>query len=118
MVMALSELEFARVRKAMDAFLKQRRPPVHIRPKLDISYRISGQSVEIFEVRPKWRGKPGELHEGPVAKATYVRTRGIWRIYWMRQDLKWHSYEPVAEVGSIDAFCKVVGEDENCCFFG
>jgi len=98
--MALAEIEQARVRRAMDAFMQQRRPSPHIRPKLDLGFRISGQSVEIFEIRPRWRGPSDEKHESPVAKATYVRARGVWRVSWQRRDLKWHSYEPKPEVKS------------------
>jgi hypothetical protein len=116
--MALSELEAARVRRSLDAFLERRRPPPHIRPKLDLAYRISGQSVEIFEIRPAFRAAPNEKTEHAVAKATFVRTRAIWRVFWQRADLKWHSYEPVPTVGSIDAFLKVVSEDAHHCFFG
>ena len=116
--MAFSEIETARVKKAIDAFMQERRPPVHIRPKLDFGTRIKGQSVELFEIRPKWLGKPGETMESPVAKTTFVRTRGVWRVFWMRRDLKWHGYEPMPEVRSIDAFFKLVSEDAYCCFFG
>lgn len=59
--MDLSEIELARVRKALDAFMAKRRPPVHIREKLDLGSRISGQSVEIFEVRPAWHGYESAL---------------------------------------------------------
>jgi hypothetical protein len=116
--MALSELETARIKRALTAFMEYRRPPPHIRPQLDLGFRISGQSVEIFEIRPVWRGKPGEKLEHGVAKATFVRSRGVWRVFWLRQDLKWHGYEPAAEVRTIEAFCKVVHEDAYCCFFG
>jgi hypothetical protein len=116
--MALSEIEAARVRKAIDAFMQERRPPGHIRPELDFGTRIAGQSVELFEIRPKWMGKPGEKMEHPVAKATFVRSRGVWRVFWMRRDLKWHGYEPMPEVTSIDAFFKLVSEDAYACFFG
>jgi hypothetical protein len=116
--MAFSELEMARVRKALDAFMVKRRPPAHIRPELDLGSRISGQSVEIFEVRPVWRGRPGEKMEHPAAKATFVRSRGAWRVFWMRRDLEWHGYEPAPEVESIEAFCVLVDEDAHSCFFG
>jgi hypothetical protein len=116
--MALSELETARVKKALDAFLRERRPPPDIRPQLDLAFRISGQSVEIFEVRPAWRGKPGETMEHPVAKATFVRSRRVWRVFWMRRDLKWHGYEPTPEVKSVEDFCALVSKDPHACFFG
>jgi hypothetical protein len=35
----------------MENFLTRRRPPVHIREKLDINYRIENQSILIFEIR-------------------------------------------------------------------
>jgi hypothetical protein len=114
---ALSELEVKRCEKALATFLVRRRPPAHIRPQLDIAYRISGQSVEIFELRPHWIHKD-ERHESPVAKATYVRTQKHWRIFWMRRDLKWHSYEPQPVAKSIEEFLGIVDKDELSCFFG
>src|SRR5690606_6678422 len=57
--MAFSELETKRVEKAVGKFVEGHRPPPHSRHELDLSYRINGQSVEIFEVRPRWRGAPG-----------------------------------------------------------
>ncbi len=95
--MALSELEAARVRKALGGFVERRRPPPHIRPKLDLGFRVLGQSVELFEVRPVWRGAPGEKQEQPFAKATYVRA---------------------PEVATIEEFVALVHEDRYACFFG
>nr|CEN54961.1 putative integron gene cassette protein [uncultured bacterium] len=116
--MAFSELETKRIERAVGAFIEKRRPPPHIRPKLDLAFRISGQSVEIFEIRPRWRGAPGEITEHPVAKATYIKTQELWRIYWIRADLKWHGYPPTPQVGSIDKFLALVAEDKHACFFG
>jgi Protein of unknown function (DUF3024) len=114
---ALTDIEVKRCKEALATSLVRRRPPAHIRPQLDISYRISGQSIEIFEVRPHWIHKDRK-HESPVAKATYVRTQKHWRIFWMRRDLKWHSYEPQPVAKSIDEFLEIVHKDELSCFFG
>lgn len=116
--MAFSEFEVKRLEKIVGSFVDQRRPAPHIRPKLDLAFRIEGQSVEIFEVRPRWKGAPGETTENPVAKATYVRTQELWRVFWMRADLKWHGYPPAPQVGSIEKFLALVGEDKHACFFG
>ena len=116
--MAFNELEAKRLENAVGSFVNQRRPPPHIRPKLDLAFRISGQSVEIFEGRPRLEGAPGETMESPVAKATYVRTQELWRVFWMRADLKWHGYPPVPRVGSIEKFLALVDEDKHACFFG
>lgn len=115
--MAFNDLERKRVEKAVVAFIEKIRPPQRIRAKLDFGYRIKRQSVELFEIRPRW-DRPEERHESPFAKATFVRTQGVWKVYWMRADLKWHGYEPVAEVAKIEDFLAVVHEDEYRCFFG
>lgn len=115
--MALNDLERKRVEKAVGAFIEKRRPPPSIRPKLDLGFRISGQSVELFEIRPQW-DRPEVRRERSFAKTTYVRTQGLWKVYWMRADLKWHSYQPDAAVARIDDFLAVVAKDEYACFFG
>ena len=115
--MAFSALELRRFERDLAKFMERRRPPPSIRPKLDIGSRISGHSVELFEIRPDWQDN-SKLRESPVAKATYVRTQNRWRVFWMRRDLKWHGYEPNLEVHSLEAFLAVVDRDELCCFFG
>jgi hypothetical protein len=115
---ALSQLEAARVQKAVGAFVERRRPPPHMREEIDLTFRLSGQSVEIFEVRQAWDGPPGEKIKQPVAKATFVRTKGRWRVFWQRRDLKWHGYEPRPEVSTIEQFVALVQEDPYGCFFG
>jgi hypothetical protein len=117
-IMALSEFEFRRAKKIVGDYIERRRPPVHIRPELDLGYRVSGQSIEMFEVRPVWRGEPGGRMEHPIAKATFVKSRSIWKVFWQRADLKWHSYQPCAEVTDLESFIKVVEKDEYCCFYG
>ena len=42
----------------------------------------------------------------------------MWKVYWMRQDQKWHAYPPKLEVNSIEEFLTLVDEDEFACFFG
>ena len=116
--MAFTELGAARCRRIAAKYIDGRRPPPHIRAELDLGFRVTGQSVELFEVRPVWRGAPGEKMESPYAKATYVRRKGTWRVYWRRADLEWHSYEPNAEVDTLEEFLAVVERDEYHCFHG
>jgi hypothetical protein len=98
--------------------MNRRRPPEHIRDKVDLRYRIERQSVEIFEVRPYWRNPTEKKIEEAIAKATYVRTQRVWRVYWQRADLKWHRYDPDPEVTTIEEFLNIVDKDEYSCFFG
>ncbi len=115
--MPLSEFDIKRYEKSVKAFIGKNRPPTHIREELDLGYKLENQSVEIFEIRPRW-DNPKEIIETPVAKATYVNTQGVWKVYWQRADLKWHCYEPHPIAEDIEEFLKVVESDEHACFFG
>ena len=101
-LMPLSELERKRYEKAVSKFVEARRPPPEIRPKLDLGFRLEGQSVEIFEVRPGWRN-PNEKMENSVAKATYVKRAEEWRVYWQRADLN-----RLAGVRYVDALSPIL----------
>lgn len=115
--MAISEFEIKKAEKAIQAFLVKHRPPPHMRHQVDIAYRISGQSVELFEIRPRW-DNPEETLENSIAKATFVKSTGAWKVFWQRADLKWHRYEPAPEVDALEKFLALVDEDKYSCFFG
>lgn len=113
--MAFAEIELARVEKAVGGFCRRRVPP-EISDKLRLEYVVTRHDIVIFEVRPHWN-LPGEKLDTPVAKIKYVRSRNEWRLYWMRQDLKWHLYEPHSG-GSLEELVEVIDQDRLCCFFG
>ncbi len=115
--MSLSEFEIKRCEKALKKFMAQHRPPAHIRNELDLDARINDQSVELFEIRPRW-DEPAEKIEMPVAKATYIKRQELWKVYWQRADLKWHAYDPLPTVKTLEEFLDAVGEDHHHCFFG
>lgn len=114
--MALDGLKALEIINTLEVFLDRRRPPAHIRHQVDISYKIENQSIIIFEIRPHWQKK--EEIESPVAKTTLVKSQNIWKVYWMRSDLKWHGYEPKPFVETIEEFLAVVDEDSYGCFWG
>jgi hypothetical protein len=74
--MAFSEFDIKKCEKLVEQFVQKRRPPPHIRNELDLGFRVKGQSVEIFEIRPMWRN-PSKKIEEAVAKSTYVKTQGV-----------------------------------------
>lgn len=115
--MALSEFEVKKCEQELEAFLKVHRPPAHMRSQLDLGYRISGHSVELFEIRPQW-DNPAQMQELAVAKATFVKTQKCWKVFWQRGDLKWHRYDPAPTVQSLKEFLTLVGQDTHACFFG
>ncbi len=115
--MAIDVLQTLDIIEAMENFIARTRPPEHIRPELDISYKIEGQSIYVLEIRPQW-DNPKITREYPVAKTTFVKTKNHWKVFWMRADLKWHSYQPTPAVKSINEFIKLVEEDKHHCFWG
>lgn len=115
--MAIDTLQTLEVIEAMENFIARKRPPEHIRPKLDIGYKIENQSIIVFEIRPRW-DNPAVIMEHSVAKTTYVKSKNHWKIFWMQADLKWHSYPPKPTVKSVKQFIKLVEEDRHHCFWG
>jgi hypothetical protein len=115
--MAFSEFEAKRCEKLAAAFVEMRRPPPHVRAQVDLGFRVTGQSVEIFELRADWRDA-SQMFEHPVAKTTFVKSRKAWKVLWAHSDGNWHLYKPSPEVRSLEEFLGVVEEDPHACFFG
>jgi Protein of unknown function (DUF3024) len=115
--MAFNDIERARNLAALKAFLERKRPPPHIRSQLDFGCAVVGQVVDVFEIRPDWQDATITRHR-PFARIRFVRSSKQWRLYWMRQDLKWHAYEPSARHASLQSALDVIAADAHCCFFG
>ena len=93
------------------------RPEPAIRDELDIGYTRENSRLEIFEIRPRWRD-PSKIYHSPIAKATFVKSKSIWKLYWMRASMKWVSYQPHPECNTVDEVFAVIKEDAKGCFFG
>lgn len=116
--MAFTDLEIAEHLKVLeDSFWSRRRPPLHLRDQVREGQRFTDQSIELFIVRPAFN-RPGEHIEEPIAKVQFVRSQGVWRIFWKRADGKWHGYRPCLQADSLAEALRVIDEDANGCFFG
>ncbi len=99
-------------------FVDRKRPKEEsVREQLDIGYTYNGKSLEIQEIRPQWND-PSIIHRYSVAKATFIKSRKLWKLYWKRASGKWESYEPKPEVISIEAVLETIEEDAYHCFWG
>lgn len=49
---------------------------------------------------------------------TFTKTQQIWKIYWQRSDLRWHSYPPKPQVRTLEEFIAEVDADPHGCFWG
>lgn len=116
--MAIDGLETTEMILELENFCEKIRPADEsIRKELDFGYTIENQSVFLFEIRPDWKNKEIIRHS-PVAKATFIKTRNVWKVYWMRANLKWYPYNPVPTVSKLKKFLDLVAADEYHCFFG
>lgn len=115
--MAFNDLELASIKRSTVAYTKKHGPPAHIQKQLSWDWVIDKQNVLLYEVGPHWQDA-NKLIRNECVKVTFVRTKNIWQVYWMRADLKWHSYEPNLVVSSFDDFLDVLQADEYGCFFG
>ena len=115
--MSLSKDLIKEIKQAAAKYMYYNRPPLEVRDQLDIGYRIDEQSVYLFEIRPSWNN-PDEKTETPVAKTTYIKSKKLWKIFWMRGNLKWYHYKPEPFVLDISDFFDLVAEDKLNCFFG
>src|SRR5437867_9996316 len=115
--MSFQKAEIMQIEATLDTFLRKERPPAHIRSQLDYSYVIRDRSIELHEVRPRW-DDPTQQMMRPIARATYFKSRDMWRVYWLAADLKWHLYQPTPVVNSLEDFLALVSEDAHACFQG
>lgn len=115
--MAFTEEELEQYQKIVNVYIEKRRPPARLRNQVDLSFRIEKQSVEIFEIRARF-DDPLKRAEIPIAKTTWVNTQKVWHIFWQRADMKWHRYDPLPAVKTLEEFIDVVEADEYGCFYG
>ncbi|MEL7119727.1 MAG: DUF3024 domain-containing protein [Bacteroidota bacterium] len=109
-------IEVDLIEQIIKQHLEKIRPPVEIRDQLDLSYNYDKGVVELIEIRPRWRREG--IMKIPYARAKYVKSRQLWKVYWMRASGKWELYSPQEEVPKIMDFLKLVDEDKHHCFKG
>lgn len=115
--MAFDELTLQRIERAVGGLCRSRTNP-KFADQLRFEYEISGHAVSVYEIRPDWRDASQETKMG-IARFRHIKTRGEWRLYWMRQDLKWHLYDPDVSISTqLESLVSVVEQDEWRAFFG
>jgi len=90
--MSFNELELKRIDRSVGELCRRKTRPEHA-DQLRFECEIDGNAVSVWEVRPSWGGVGDPTRMG-VARFRYFRSRGVWILYWMRRDLKWHRYDP------------------------
>ena len=78
--MSFNEIDQQRFQRIIQDFVDKRRPHPTIRDQVDLFSRWEEQSVTIYEVRPIWN-QPEEKTEIHIAKAKYVKSRRVWKVF-------------------------------------
>jgi Protein of unknown function (DUF3024) len=115
--MSLDVMNSVEIIEIMENYIAKNRPPIEIRDKLDINYRLENQSIILFEVRPVWNDK-AKYQTHDFAKATFDKKNNIWKLYWLRANLKWNSYPLQPTVKNVRDFLEIVDLDTHGCFKG
>lgn len=88
-----------------------------VRSQVKVGFRIERLSVILFESRPSFM-PPHDWQEEPIAKFTYVKSGGFWKLFCMLRDLKWHGYEPFRESQDLASLVSEVRTDPTGIFWG
>jgi|PlaIllAssembly_1097288.scaffolds.fasta_scaffold132677_1 hypothetical protein len=114
--MTFSEVELKYIENVVGKMCK-RRSPGHLRHQLRTVYVVEGHDVTVYQERPNWNN-PREWTTSSAAKFKYNRKQNVWKLYWMGQNQKWHSYGPLPESIRIDKLVVEVDNDPHGAFFG
>lgn len=105
------------IEETLEQHIRTVRPPEDIRDKLDEGYDFDGQVILLVEIRPKW-DDPEKIMRYPYAKIRYIKSKKLFKLYWMRASLKWELYEPFPESSHLQELLDVVAADQHYCFKG
>lgn len=98
-------------------YINKIRPPKEMRHQVDITYRFTNNVVDIYETRPRWDDDTKVVNL-PISRAKYIKSKNIWRIYWINSNEKWLAYKPKPEVVLFENYITILEKDENGCFWG
>lgn len=95
-----------------------KRVPAHVLDKVNLTYKIRGNSVTIIENRAPWRPDMKEWTSMPVAQIRYDDKTGKWTLYCADRNGRWHVYIDVDSTKNIDKILREIDEDPTGIFWG
>lgn len=98
-------------------YIEKNRPPEEIRNQLDIGFKLEGQNIELYDIRPRW-DNPEEKLDLPFARIKYIKSTNLFKLYWLRASGKWEAYKPFPEATHLQELLDIIDEDKYYCFKG
>lgn len=112
--MALPELTQKQVQKTLSAYCENR-IPVHVRDKVRLNFKFSGNSVTLFEERPAFQ-KPEIWVQTMIAQFRFEIQTNKWALYCADRNSKWHLYD--VKPSNLNDLLKEVDKDPTGIFWG
>jgi hypothetical protein len=111
---AVPELALAQVQRWC-----RRRVPAHALSQVRVECEAAGRDVTIVECRAPWSPDMGpEWTRFPVARIRYLRSRGVWRLYWRDRDERWHEYPDLPFSRDVSELLEEIDRDPTAIFWG
>ena len=77
--------------------------PERVRDEVRVEVDVAARHLTIVECRPPWRADVGaEWTRFPIARLRYVKTSGVWSLFWRDRNLRFHAYDLAAPTASIE----------------
>ena len=113
-VSVLPETDVARVQRWCRG-----RVPERVRDEVRVEVDVADRHLTIVECRPPWRADMGaEWTRFPIARLRYVKTTGVWSLYWRDRNLRFHAYDLAAPTASIEELLAELDRDPTAIFWG
>lgn len=114
--MKILHLHILEAESKINTFCEQRIPP-HVKALIQLTYKIRGNSITLYENRPPW--KEGlEWSMMAVAQFRYDEIYKVWRLYYADRNSKWQVYPVMDDAKRIEDLIEEVDKDPICVFWG
>lgn len=111
---AVPDTELARVRRWC-----AHKVPARVRDKVRIECEADGRDVTIVESHaPSQLGAEEEWMRSPVARLRYMKSRRIWRLYWVDSNDRWHQYPELPWAPDVGELLAEIDRDPTALFWG
>jgi len=114
--MALSPLTRKLVEKKLGAYCEGKIPP-HLRHKIQIGFKIRGNSVTLIEERPYFYD-PSQWSKSVVAQFRLNPDDQLWTLYCADRNSRWHLYSRSVPTKNINTLLHWVEADPTGIFWG
>ena len=105
--------------EAILAHYCETRVPLHVRNQVQLSFRMEGHLVTLFEKRVSFQDRSRWI-DIDIARFRYYKNRNQWVLFWRDSKRRqgWHRYEDIKAGPSIEPLLAEVDKDPTGIFWG